>query len=303
MKIRAMIAAALFVSLTVARYILPEAVDHIRKSILPVGAEVTDYRAFTIELGRALSGFRGAIYAWEDEEDESENEQRFSLRSAVYVPDVTERSLGIDGFVERFRVNLDSPGIAETFSVPKTDQPEEELPPPLPPSPSPREIKRMAFLEAQAVFANYTIPHMVSYYIYYLPFETVFPSTKGAAITSGFGFRVHPIHGDVRFHYGVDISVVDGDPIYAFASGRVVAAQEFTGYGLTVIIEHAYGFASLYAHCSRILVNYGDWVYAGQLIALVGRSGDVTGPHLHFELTRNDIFLNPQFHFLCYAQR
>jgi len=115
-------------------------------------------------------------------------------------------------------------------------------------------------------------------------------------VTSGFGYRDHPLDGVVKFHYGTDLGAYDGDAITAFADGKVLSVQELNGYGLTVLLEHTGGFSTLYAHCSQILVKQGDSVKCGDRIALVGHTGVVTGPHLHFEIIYNGKYLNPEFY-------
>lgn len=112
-------------------------------------------------------------------------------------------------------------------------------------------------------------------------------------IVSGFGYRVHPIFKRVKFHYGVDISAPSGTPIRAAADGVVVFAGWRRAYGNTVIIDHGNGLATLYAHCSRVLVSKGKVVKQGQVIALVGSTGLSTGPHLHFEVRRYGEPINP----------
>jgi murein DD-endopeptidase MepM/ murein hydrolase activator NlpD len=112
-------------------------------------------------------------------------------------------------------------------------------------------------------------------------------------ISSGFGARRDPISGHHRHHQGVDIAVPRGTPIEAAASGVVVFAGRQGGYGRTVVIEHADGRRTRYAHAERLMVNRGDVVSAGQMIATVGSTGRATGPHLHFEVTENGDRLDP----------
>ena len=112
-------------------------------------------------------------------------------------------------------------------------------------------------------------------------------------VVSGFGYRVHPIFKRVKFHYGIDISAPSGAPIRAAADGVVVFAGWRRAYGNTVIVDHGNGLATLYAHCSRILVSEGEVVKQGQVIALVGSTGLSTGPHLHFEVRRYGEPINP----------
>ncbi len=104
-------------------------------------------------------------------------------------------------------------------------------------------------------------------------------------ITSGFGWRVHPITGEQKLHKGIDIGAAMGAPILA-ASDGVVTEAGWTdgGYGNIVELKHPDGTLTLYAHTSRVLVSKGDTVKRGDVIAEVGSTGRSTGPHLHFEV-------------------
>lgn len=159
---------------------------------------------------------------------------------------------------------------------------------------SAQSSKLAAFLEAQAAFADYAVPANVSYDTPALPFEYSNPCVS--SVTSGFGYRRHPIEDVVKFHYGTDIGAYDGDAVCAFADGTVISVQVLSGYGRTIMLDHGNGFQTLYAHCSQILAEPGALVKRGDKIALVGHSGDVTGPHLHFELLYNGKYLNPELY-------
>ncbi|MGN1188151.1 MAG: murein hydrolase activator EnvC family protein [Lachnospiraceae bacterium] len=114
-------------------------------------------------------------------------------------------------------------------------------------------------------------------------------------ITSQFGMRIHPILGYEKLHDGTDISGSDinGKPIVAAYSGTVVLAEYYWGYGNCVKIDHGGSIQTLYAHASAILVSVGQYVNAGDTIALVGSTGNSTGPHLHFSLIVKGEFVNP----------
>ncbi|MCL2402183.1 MAG: M23 family metallopeptidase [Oscillospiraceae bacterium] len=121
----------------------------------------------------------------------------------------------------------------------------------------------------------------------------------GRLIISGFGYRLSP-SGERRIeqHDGIDISVPIGTAVFATAYGTVItAAWHPHGYGHFVAIEHRYGYSTLYAHNSELLVSTGDSVYRGQVIALSGNSGYSASPHLHYEVLFNNIPQNP-LHFL-----
>lgn len=112
----------------------------------------------------------------------------------------------------------------------------------------------------------------------------IFPLSVPAPITSLFGWRIHPISGDRRFHAGVDLGAPMGTPVLAAYAGRVIVADLLDGYGLTIALEHNKGTQqTLYAHLSEIFVKPGEWVKQGNAIGRVGSTGLSTGPHLHFE--------------------
>ncbi|MDD4716333.1 MAG: M23 family metallopeptidase [Oscillospiraceae bacterium] len=115
-------------------------------------------------------------------------------------------------------------------------------------------------------------------------------------IASGFGYRSHPLYGDVRFHNGVDIAANTGTPIKAFADGTVDYIGESAIYGLYTRVSHADHTTSFYAHCSKLLVQKGQKVKLGEVIAKAGATGDATGPHLHFEIRKNGTLLNPLYY-------
>lgn len=103
--------------------------------------------------------------------------------------------------------------------------------------------------------------------------------------SSSFGMRKSPTSGFYEFHDGTDMANAPGTPIYASAPGTIVRVlYSNTGYGYHFIIEHDYGYKTLYAHCSKIYVKLGQYVEKGKKIAEVGATGNVTGPHLHYEI-------------------
>jgi murein DD-endopeptidase MepM/ murein hydrolase activator NlpD len=112
-------------------------------------------------------------------------------------------------------------------------------------------------------------------------------------LSDRYGWRNHPVYRKRLFHAGIDIAAPKGTPIAAAQSGKVIYAGRRSGYGKLVIISHANGYSSRYAHCSSILVKKGQNIKAGQLVARVGATGVATGNHLHFEIRKNGKTLNP----------
>jgi murein DD-endopeptidase MepM/ murein hydrolase activator NlpD len=113
------------------------------------------------------------------------------------------------------------------------------------------------------------------------------------AVTSPFGWRIHPILGYKKFHTGIDIGVGYGVPIHAAGSGTVIYATWMGGYGNVIIIDHGNGLSTLYAHQSSLAVSTGAHVARGQTVGYVGSTGFSTGPHLHFEVRVNGNPVDP----------
>ena len=114
-------------------------------------------------------------------------------------------------------------------------------------------------------------------------------------VSSGYGWRVHPISGEKNLHRGVDIAVAQGTPIKTIHDGRVVSTGDAGDYGLCIVIEDEKGYQSRYAHCSSLSVTAGQEVKRGDVIGAVGNTGNSTGPHLHLEIMLDGEYLNPYY--------
>ncbi len=121
--------------------------------------------------------------------------------------------------------------------------------------------------------------------------------TNYTYVSSECVWRTSPISGRQEFHNGMDIPVAFGTDIYASNSGTVVKSQWHNSYGYYVMIDHGGGYATLYAHNSKLLVSVGDAVYRGQVIAKAGSTGDSTGNHCHFSMYENGAIINPRKYF------
>ena len=113
-------------------------------------------------------------------------------------------------------------------------------------------------------------------------------------VTSNFGMRNSPFTGKRKMHEGLDVAARTGTPVFATADGIVSRAETAPGYGKLVIIDHGYGYKTYFGHNSKIYVKVGQRVKRGDKLSAVGNTGSSTGSHLHYEVRRNGVPLNPR---------
>lgn len=123
--------------------------------------------------------------------------------------------------------------------------------------------------------------------------QFVWPSAASSRVTSSFGWRQKPNANATSNHRGIDIGAPNGTDVLAADAGTVIVAGSGRSYGNYVVIDHGNGYTTLYAHNSRLCVSAGQKVSKGQLIAKVGSTGNSTGPHIHFEISKNGSLINP----------
>ena len=117
-------------------------------------------------------------------------------------------------------------------------------------------------------------------------------------IASGFGYRMDPVYKTVKFHSGLDFAAPQGTPIYATADGTVtIAGNTGNGFGNHVVIDHGYGYETLYGHMVRVKASNGQLVKRGEVIGWVGSTGKSTGPHCHYEVHKNGEKIDPIYFF------
>ncbi|PSR06326.1 MAG: peptidase M23, partial [Bacteroidetes bacterium SW_10_40_5] len=113
-------------------------------------------------------------------------------------------------------------------------------------------------------------------------------------IASGFGNRVHPIYKTKKFHSGLDFTASPGTKVFATGEGKVVEAEySRRGYGNRLVIQHGYGYKTMYCHLKKFHVEEGEKIKRGELVAEVGNTGLSTGPHLHYEVIKNSKAIDP----------
>jgi murein DD-endopeptidase MepM/ murein hydrolase activator NlpD len=117
--------------------------------------------------------------------------------------------------------------------------------------------------------------------------------TSGNYIKDSFGYRMHPILNQYKMHNGIDILADIGSPVYAPGSGKVTYVGRKGGYGLTIEIDHGFGYNTIYAHLSRTNAKVGKYVKRGELIGKTGNTGLSSGPHLHYEVHHNGVVQDP----------
>lgn len=253
------ICSAIFIALTLVRFTSPALADRISDGISRALYIEQEHTETAVEFGKSLA--EGDV---------------------------------IETFFERFDKNAPAQAVAaESTPTPTpTAAPVPEQTPA--PTPQPTEHPAVAaFLAAQAEYSEYEVPETVSYERPELPFD--YASPVSGVTSSGFGYRMHPIKNEVKYHYGTDFAADTGTPISAFADGTIVAQGDSDSFGKYVMIDHPDGYRTLYAHCSELCMSCGS-VKKGDTIALVGSTGAATGPHLHFELERDGVHLNPEFY-------
>lgn len=123
--------------------------------------------------------------------------------------------------------------------------------------------------------------------------QFLFPLNNYSGLTSDFGWRNHPIFHTQKLHSGMDFGSNTGEPIMAAYAGEVVISEYSSSAGNYIMINHGNGLATVYMHCSKLIAKVGDVVNKGDVIGLVGSTGNSTGPHLHFSVRVNGEYVDP----------
>lgn len=270
-RIKIYAASAVFLFLTAIKLLFPAHAEAVRAQVHSMIDRNDDYAVMVQTLGRSLSESRLG-----EELIAALGKEKTNMKEETTVETAPAETKAVEP------PPLETPAALEPLESPATEQ--EPV----------RSEAEEAFLAAQAQFEGVSIPANVRTDMPEMPFAYACPVAGQGS--SGFGYRLHPIDGEIRFHYGTDFAANSGDDVTAFADGYVYAAGCSDGYGNYLILTHEGGFSTIYAHLSGFAVGEGDMVSRGQLIGFVGQTGKATGPHLHFELLCDDVYINPEYY-------
>lgn len=244
-------------------------------------------------LGESLEALCVRILGGETAVDEPDPEPAVNAPQSVVLlsqtPGAGREYLSTHGVREKTGAGKPADGQApspasEPPEAEDTPQPEETAPPVIETAVAQEYSEEGVKLPSNVSFAFYELG---------LP-QTVDPVT--GPVTSTFGYRDSPVNGKYEFHLALDIGAEEGTEIGAFADGVVEYIGESDEFGQYLKINHANSVSSFYAHCSKLLVHKGDVVACGQTVALVGQTGNATGPHLHLTIEKDNIRLDPAYY-------
>lgn len=271
--IQLVICSMIFVLLVAAKLLLPQKMEGLNSRLENALEKNMDVQTVFSAIGKAVAG----------EEDMSRTADE--VYQAVFQPeeDAVEAAALISG--EQAGMGLDALRQYRQAEAEPAERAEE--------TPDSAEALSMAYV----LYSSQNLPENVSLEQAILNFDYCTPVS--GVLSSGFGYREHPLEGEDRFHYGVDLAADNGAEILCFADGIVTAVGESSSYGKYCMVAHEGGYTTLYAHCSRITVSSGAQVRLGEKLAEVGQTGMATGPHLHFELCRDGAYLNPIYYVSC----
>lgn len=266
---------SIFVLLVAVKLLLPSKMAQFNEQLSGMLRQNMDVQAVFSAVGRAVTGENDASGTVEE------------VYQAVFHPEESSKAmetaavgdLVLEGAaLDQLREYRKEPAAADTQIEEAAQEPEQA------------EASTLAYV----LYSDQNLPENVSLEQAILGFDYCTPVC--GTLTSDFGYREHPIEGEERFHYGVDLAANTGTDIICFADGTVKAVGESSSYGKYCIVAHEGGYSTLYAHCSKVTVSSGAAVTEGQKIAEVGETGMATGPHLHFEIHRDSTYLNPIYY-------
>lgn len=260
----------MFVLLVTVKLLLPGRLDAIGQKVNAALRQNMDIQAVFAAIGEAASGQQDVGQALDE------------VYEAVFHPEAFSAYETAAKSIEKEK----EPAAMESLRASRAEQAADD-------TQEQEETAEVSTL-AYVLYSNQNLPENACMEQKLLGFDYCTPAD--GPISSGFGYRDHPVEGEERFHYGVDIAAPDGSDVCCFADGTVKAVGESSSYGKYVIVTHTGGYETLYAHCSAISVSSGTEVGRGDTLGKVGQTGIATGPHLHFELHQEGVYLNPIYY-------
>lgn len=226
-------------------------------------------------------------------------QQLAGLKSKIEDLNSSVDKLGADG--NHLRLVVDLPQIDKDITSAGTggavQQPEFNLSSPEESGVLQSTLSALQKLNGEIKVQQQSYAEIVNKYEFNKGYFSALPALKpmdGFYSANGFGLRMHPVLGIFKTHEGLDIINDVGTPVYASGDGVItMAGQSGGGYGTMVVIDHGYDYQTLYAHLSKVLVHEGQRVRRGDLIAKSGKTGLVSGPHLHYEVRYKGLCKNP----------
>lgn len=264
------VCGGMFVLLVTVKLLLPGRLDAIGQKVNAALGQNMDIQAVFSAIGEAASGQQDVEQTLDEVYEAVFHPETFSAYETAAKS--TDK--------EKEPAAMESLRASRAEEAPDDTQEQEET----------AEVSTLAYV----LYSNQNLPENACMEQKLLGFDYCTPAD--GPISSGFGYRDHPVEGEERFHYGVDIAAPDGSDVCCFADGTVKAVGESSSYGKYVIVTHTGGYETLYAHCSAISVSSGAKVEGGDVLGKVGQTGIATGPHLHFELHQEGVYLNPIYY-------
>nr|WP_325246703.1 M23 family metallopeptidase [uncultured Oscillibacter sp.] len=290
------VCCVIFVALVAAKLLLPGKMAAVNEALSGALEKNLDVREVFSAVGQAVSGEDGG---WENVYQavfgpSQEESPALETSAAADLETAEEPSQGLEALqTSGGEVGWELP---DDWAFPEPDSPDGTLDAQTGQTEAGASTEADGDVEtlAYVLYSDQNLPEDVSMEQAILGFDYCTPVM--GVVSSSFGYREHPVEGEERFHYGLDIAADTGTDIGCFADGTVTAVGESSSYGKYLMVDHGGGFTTLYAHCSKILVSSGTAVREGQAIAQVGETGVATGPHLHFEIHRDGVYLNPIYY-------
>ena len=295
------ICLALFLTVFVGKGVFPDRIQQVSVQVLDYMGHSIEFREVFSRLGRTLSEEGPVLEELGDfckevfgvmqggetvpagalQGSSTQSQQTF-LNSSPELPETAGHYLRLENVPE------------EWFAV-RPAEPEPPASEPTVSEPPAEEIPAVGTVVLTADYTGQALPEGYTMDKLSLGDLACVAPVKGT-VRSEYGYRDHPIDGAYKFHNGIDLGADTGTAIGAFAAGTVEYVGQSDAYGNYFQLDHGDGIKSFYAHCSKVCVQTGQQVELGETVALVGSTGNTTGPHLHFELKCDGVHIDPAYY-------